>query len=114
MYRAGLGFDELGRFADHAGFDGVMLGQAGLDYHLEFTVCRAHPLAPAPTPEDLLVFYLPQAAQWESACQSVLAAGFIEVAPYNPYWRQHGRSFADHDGYRLVLQCASWGKGADV
>src|SRR5262245_43491350 len=40
MYRDGLGLSEIGRFADHAGFDGVMLGRAGMDYHFEFTFCR--------------------------------------------------------------------------
>jgi hypothetical protein len=30
-----------GRFEDHAGFDGVMLGEPGAPYHFEFT----HPAA---------------------------------------------------------------------
>ena len=30
-----LGFAELYRFADHDGFDGVMLGTPGAPYHLE-------------------------------------------------------------------------------
>jgi len=38
----------------------------------------------------------------------MLDAGFVEVAPFNPYWRQRGRSFADYDGYRVVLEHASW------
>lgn len=36
-----------------------MLGKSGLGYHLEFTYCRTHSVNPAPTPEDLLVFYRP-------------------------------------------------------
>ena len=35
FYRDGLGFAELYRFADHDGFDGVMLGLPGAPYHLE-------------------------------------------------------------------------------
>jgi hypothetical protein len=58
MYRTGLGLLEIGRFENHAGFDGVMLGRPGLPYHFEFTFCRAHPVVPSPTPEDLIVFYL--------------------------------------------------------
>lgn len=56
MYRAGLGLIRLGYFKDHEGFDGIMLGMPGGDYHFEFTYCRFHPVIPAPTPEDLLVF----------------------------------------------------------
>ena len=43
MYCEGLGLRVIGSFADHAGFGGVMLGRADLQYHFEFTVCRAHP-----------------------------------------------------------------------
>jgi len=108
MYRKGLGLAEVGRFDDHEGFDGVMLGKPGLDYHFEFTHCRSHPVAPSPTPEDLVVFYVPAAAEWRDACRAMLAAGFAEVEPFNPYWRQRGRTFRDHDGYRVVLEQASW------
>ncbi|MBX9916425.1 MAG: VOC family protein [Nitrosomonas sp.] len=108
LYRNGLGLEEIGRFEDHEGFDGVMLGKSGLDYHLEFTYCRTHPVNPAPAPEDLLVFYLPEIDEWRETCLRMLAAGFIEVASFNPYWQYHGRTFADPDGYRIVLQQAAW------
>lgn len=35
-------------------------------------------------------------------------AGFREVDPLNPYWAQSGRTFEDHDGYRVVIQQADW------
>lgn len=108
LYRAGLGLLEIGRFEDHAGFDGVMLGAPGLNYHFEFTVCRAHPVTPAATPEDLIVFYIPEADEWRDRCEHMPAAGFVEVQPYNPYWSQRGRAFMDPEGYRVVLQQASW------
>ena len=110
MYRHGLGLLQIGAFADHDGFDGVMLGFGGGDagFHFEFTVCRAHPVAPAPTPEDLLVFYEPDAQAWQSRCSAMLAAGFAEVGSFNPYWAANGRTFADADGYRVVIQRASW------
>lgn len=111
MYVAGLGLEEIGRFEDHEGFDGVMIGAAGLGYHFEFTSCRSHPVAPSPTPEDLVVFYVPDTADWREGCVKMLAAGFVEVQPYNPYWSRLGRTFEDPDGYRVVLQNASWGSG---
>ena len=108
MYCSGLGLGVLGRFANHAGFDGVMLGRPGLQYHFEFTYCRTHPVAPAPTAEDLVVFYLPDAAEWNNACARMLAAGFSEVTSFNPYWQERGKTFQDHDRYRVVLQQETW------
>lgn len=108
MYRRGLGLDELGRFADHAGFDGVILGRRGDTHHFEFTYCRTHPVRPTPTVEDLLVFYVPEVDEWRSGCAAMIEAGFKEAQAFNPYWRQVGRTFEDPDGYRVVLQQAAW------
>lgn len=111
MYCLGLGLRVVGSFEDHEGFDGVMLGVEGSDYHFEFTHCRLHPVVPAPTPEDLVVFYIPDAAEWQAACDSMSAAGFRQVAAFNPYWEARGRTYEDPDGYRIVLQQARWSNG---
>jgi catechol 2,3-dioxygenase-like lactoylglutathione lyase family enzyme len=108
QYVDGLGLQVLGRFAGHDGFDGLMLGLEGAGWHLEFTFCRAHPVPPAPTAEDLLVLYLPERADWEQRCSRLLDAGFVPVEPLNPWWQRQGRSFACADGYRVVLQQGSW------
>ena len=42
FYRDGLGLDVLYRFADHDGFDGIMLGNQGAPYHFEFTKAHGH------------------------------------------------------------------------
>lgn len=69
LYERGLDFKRLGAFADHAGFDGIMLGPEGASYHFEFTRCRTQAVMPSPSAEDLLVFYLPDAVQaaWATA-----------------------------------------------
>ena len=108
MYCAGLNLVALARFQDHQGFDGVMLGRSGMDYHFEFTQCRAHPVAPSPTHEDLLVFYVPDSEEWQSTCDRLIESGFVGVPSFNPYWDVSGRTFEDHDGYRVVLQKAVW------
>jgi catechol 2,3-dioxygenase-like lactoylglutathione lyase family enzyme len=108
MYRQALGLEVVGSFQDHEGFDGVMLGMPGAQYHFEFTHCRAHPVAPSPTAEDLVVFYIPLLTDWNGACARMLAAGFRQVPSLNPYWEAQGRTFQDHDGYRVVLQNAEW------
>ena len=108
MYRRGLGFEVLGAFEDHDGFDGVMLGHPDQPYHLEFTAHRGHPVGRAPTQDNLLVFYVPDAKEWDEACARMRSAGFRDVPSYNPYWDAHGRTFEDLDGYRVVLQNAAW------
>jgi len=113
MYCNGLDLAILGSFKDHDGFDGVMVGAPAECHHFEFTYRAAHPVAPTPTAEDLVVLYLPREDEWTTACIRMLAAGFTQVASLNPYWETRGRTFADSDGYRTVLQCAEW-KGGEA
>src|SRR5262249_31799207 len=47
--------------------DGVMLGRKGAAYHLEFTRKAGHKVGRAPTADNLLVVYLPDAGEWERA-----------------------------------------------
>jgi catechol 2,3-dioxygenase-like lactoylglutathione lyase family enzyme len=108
MYTRGLGLNEVGRFHNHNGFDGVMLEEAGRGFHFEFTHCRTNPIKPSPTPEDLVVFYVPSADSWRARCEAMLKAGFEEVASFNPYWEERGRTFEDPDSYRVVIELASW------
>lgn len=110
MYCRGLGFSELGRFADHQGFDGVILGHPHHAYHLEFTHHRGVQVGRALTQDNLLVFYLPDEVLWGHQCQQMLSAGFHAVASYNPYWDVSGKTFEDSDGYRVVLQQRAWGQ----
>jgi catechol 2,3-dioxygenase-like lactoylglutathione lyase family enzyme len=104
FYRDGLGFAELFRFENHAGFDGVMLGLPGAPYHLEFTKAHGHHAGRAPTQDHLLVFYLPDAVQWQEAIERFQHAGHEPVASFNTYWARFGVTFEDPDGYRVVLQ----------
>jgi catechol 2,3-dioxygenase-like lactoylglutathione lyase family enzyme len=108
FYRDGLGFTVLGEFKDHDEFDGVMLGRKGAAYHLEFTRKKGHRAGRAPTEDNLLVFYLPDAAEWRRAVARLEKAGYKAVKAFNPYWDRKGKTFADPDGYRVVLQNARW------
>ena len=108
FYRDGLGLDLLYEFRDHDGFDGVMLGRKGAGYHLEFTRKAGHKAGKAPTEDNLLVFYLPDRVEWQAAVDRLLGQGLRPVASFNPYWDNHGKTFADPDGYRVVLQNAAW------
>jgi hypothetical protein len=108
FYSDGLGLTVLGSFEDHDGFDGVILGHPGAAWHLEFTRKRGHRAGRAPTRDNLLVLYLPDAGQWRKAVERMRSAGYEPVPSFNPYWDRLGRTFEDPEGYRVVLQNASW------
>lgn len=111
FYRDGLGFEILSQFEDHEGFDGIMLGHRGLNYHLEFTRKEGHPVGRAPSEDNLLVFYIPQKPDWDQAIERMRAAGFAPVPSFNPWWDRIGATFEDPDGYRVVLANADWAPG---
>jgi catechol 2,3-dioxygenase-like lactoylglutathione lyase family enzyme len=108
FYRDGLGLPELGRFADHAGYDGVMLGLPGRQYHLEFTRHAHGSPGAAPSRDNLLVLYVPDAAERAQLLERLAARGAPRVEPENPYWRDKSVTFEDPDGWRVVI-CAVTG-----
>lgn len=108
FYTKALELEVLARFDDHAGFDGIVLGRAGWQYHLEFTRHRTHPVEPRPTDEDLLVLYLPQRGEWGATVQRLLVCGAKPVRSSNPYWEENGVTLEDPDGYRIVVQNSAW------
>src|SRR4029453_3611099 len=60
FYRDGIGLAELASFRGHAGYDGVMLGLPGAEYHLEFIRREHGSPGTAPSKDNLLVLYLPE------------------------------------------------------
>jgi len=98
FYGQGLGLTLLSRFEDHEGFDGIMFGREGAAYHFEFTRARGHVAGRAPTAENLLVFYLPDANEWKAVVHRMRNAGFDPVPAFNPYWDREGVIFEDPDG----------------
>ena len=107
FYTEGLGFELLGSFQDHDGFDGVILGRPAWSYHLELTQNRLSQAVVAPTDEDLLIFYIPHLPTWKEVVQRLRSAGARETTNANPFWRAHGVTFKDPDGYGVVLQNGS-------
>jgi catechol 2,3-dioxygenase-like lactoylglutathione lyase family enzyme len=103
FYRDALGLREIGSFAGHAGYDGVMLGLPGSAYHLEFTRRAAGSPCPAPSRDNLLVLYIEDEAARARAVARLRAHGHDPVAPENPYWAERGVTFEDPDGWRVVL-----------
>lgn len=107
FYRDGLGLKVIGSFEGHAGYSGVMLGLPGYEYHLEFTSHADGSPCPAPTKDNLLVFYIPEEEAIKRLTERLAQMGHAPVAPENPYWEQKGITFEDPDGWRVVLMNTS-------
>lgn len=104
FYRDGVGLVEIGGFQDHDGYDGVFLALPGTSTHLELTAGGRHP-PPAPHPESLLVLYLGN----DQAVDDIAARiGSEPVVPANSYWAQRATTFADPDGFQVVLVPDRW------
>lgn len=103
FYKEGLGLPGIGSFHDHEGYDGIMLGMPGEALHLEFTNHVHGSPCPAPTKDNLLVFYLADKQQRDAMAARLAAMGYPAVAPENPYWETDGITIEDPDGWRIVL-----------
>jgi catechol 2,3-dioxygenase-like lactoylglutathione lyase family enzyme len=104
FYRDGIGLTEVGGFRDHDGYDGVFLAVPGTGAHLELTGGGGHGAA-SPHPESLLVLYL---GDHETVQMVAARLGIEPVPPANPYWAEHGLTFEDPDGFRVVLVPERW------
>ena len=119
FYGEGLGLKQIGSFQGHAGYDGVMFGLPGREYHLEFTAAAegvgsresaagveelntAASFAP-PSRDNLLVLYLPDCGAIERIAKRLASMGYPAVEPENPYWAERGITIEDPDGWRIVL-----------
>jgi catechol 2,3-dioxygenase-like lactoylglutathione lyase family enzyme len=104
FYARNLGLPVIYRFTSHAGYDGVMIGLPGTDYHLEFTSHVDGSPCPAPSRDNLLVLYFHNHAEMYDAVERVTAAGHEPVDAENPYWAAVGAlTFEDPDHWRVVL-----------
>ncbi|WP_088069864.1 VOC family protein [Gottfriedia luciferensis] len=111
FYGEGLGLKQVGGFHNHDGYDGIMFGLPDVEYHLEFTQHIDGSPCPAPTKDNLHVFYLPDANEIELIKNRLNRMGYHEVEPENPYWLGKSITFEDPDGWRVVLMNTEGLKG---
>ncbi|MFD4930423.1 VOC family protein [Peribacillus butanolivorans] len=103
FYCEGLGLKKIGSFEGHEGYDGIMIGLPNSNYHLEFTQHKDGSPCPAPTKDNLLVFYIPESKTIEEITNRLKSMGYDSVSPENPYWEKSGVTIEDPDGWRIVL-----------
>lgn len=103
FYHDGLRLQQIGKFEGHEGYSGVIFGMPDANYHLEFTSHIDGSPCPAPTKDNLLVFYFDGSQKRDSIAKKLFEMGYPEVEPENPYWSNHGITIEDPDGWRVVL-----------
>ncbi len=103
FYGEGLGLKCVGGFENHDGYDGVMYGLPDVEYHLEFTQYIGGSPCPAPTKDNLLVFYIPNKNEIDEIKNRLQLMRYDEVEPENPYWLGKSMTVEDPDGWRIVL-----------
>ncbi|WP_308014287.1 MULTISPECIES: VOC family protein [unclassified Rhodococcus (in: high G+C Gram-positive bacteria)] len=104
FYRDAIGLPQVAHFADHAGYDGVILGMPDAGYQLEFTSHVDEGPCPPPSDDNLLVLYFDSRAALEVVNQRCRDTGSAPVAASNPYWTLiDAVTFEDPDGWRVVL-----------
>ncbi|MGN5455163.1 MAG: VOC family protein [Candidatus Kurthia intestinigallinarum] len=103
FYCEGLGLEKVGEFGGHRGYTGIMIGLPDTNYHLEFTQHEAGSPCPAPTDDNLLVFYMTDLEEIQEIAARLASMGYPAVPPENPYWAEKGVTIADPDGWRVVL-----------
>ena len=108
FYENGLGLKRIGDFQGHRGYEGVILGLPDVHYHLEFTRHIDGSPCPAPTKDNLLVFYIKNKQEIETVARRLEKMGYPEVEPENPYWEEKGVTIEDPDGWRIVLMNRSF------
>ncbi len=103
FYKNGLGLEIITSFTKHNGYTGVIFGIPGHDFHLEFISHDKGIPCPAPTKENLIVFYIPDKIEIDSLVRNLKGMGYEPVPPENPYWKEKGFTYEDPDGWRIVL-----------
>jgi catechol 2,3-dioxygenase-like lactoylglutathione lyase family enzyme len=103
FYRDGMGLPVIAHFENHDGYSGVILGTPIDDVHLELTRTEAGSPCPAPTKDNLLVFYIPEDKMFAEAVKRMKDHGYQPIEPENPYWKDKSCTFEDPDGWRVVI-----------
>ncbi len=102
FYTRILGLELVGSFEGHNGINGVMLGQKGGSWHLEFTESD-HAPAHSFDEEDNLVFYPEDRPAYEQILDRIHQQNIPIVTPRNSYWEAHGLMILDPDRFRVVI-----------
>jgi catechol 2,3-dioxygenase-like lactoylglutathione lyase family enzyme len=102
FYIAILGFELLGTFENHNGYDGVFIGKSNENWHLEFTKTK-EVISFDFKEDDILVFYPASKTEFELLVHKLQSHEIEFIKAKNPYWNENGKMILDPDGYRILI-----------
>ncbi|QES93689.1 VOC family protein [Empedobacter brevis] len=102
FYTKILNLDILGDFKNHNGYDGLFIGKANTDWHLEFTTSSDH-VNHQFDEDDCLVFYPETQNEYEAVIKNLEFYRIEPIQAKNPYWNINGISFLDPDGFVVIV-----------
>jgi hypothetical protein len=97
-----LGFEILGFFENHDGYDGIFIGKKELNWHLEFTKSDER-IKFDFNEDDALVFYPTSQEEYNEIIKSLEINTISTIIAKNPYWNENGKMVLDPDGYRVII-----------
>jgi catechol 2,3-dioxygenase-like lactoylglutathione lyase family enzyme len=97
-----LGFELLGHFENHNGYDGTFIGKPNCDWHFEFTQSGEKANHQADE-DDIIVLYPENKTEHEALIQKLSDNKVKLIAAKNPYWNENGKMFLDPDGFRIII-----------
>lgn len=101
FYTEIIGLKVLGKFENHSDYNGVFPGFPDKDWHLEFTESKGG-VEHKPDKDDLLVFYLQSADEWNDMREKIKKRGLQFEQSQNPYWQKNGLKILDPDGFGVI------------
>ncbi len=102
FYIAILGFELLGAFENHNGYDGIFIGKSTENWHLEFTKTK-EVICFDFKEDDTLVFYPESKMEFDLLINKLQSHEIEFIKAKNPYWNDNGKMFLDPDGYRILI-----------
>ncbi|MGV0757532.1 VOC family protein [Empedobacter brevis] len=102
FYTKILNLDILGDFKNHNGYDGLFIGKANTDWHLEFTT-SSDDVNHQFDEDDCLVFYPETQDEYEAVIKNLEFYRIEPIQAKNPYWNINGISFLDPDGFVVIV-----------
>jgi catechol 2,3-dioxygenase-like lactoylglutathione lyase family enzyme len=97
-----LGFELLGGFENHNGYDGVFIGKSNENWHLEFTKTK-EVICFDFKEDDTLVFYPESKMEFDLLINKLQSHEIEFIKAKNPYWNENGKMILDPDGYRILI-----------
>lgn len=101
-----LGFELLGGFQNHNGYDGIFIGKSVENWHLEFTKSEEIVYFDFKE-EDILVFYPNSKIEYDLIMNKIESAKIEFIKAKNPFWNDleasGSKMIKDPDGYRIII-----------